>query len=124
MSTRKKSARRSRKSARSTDRTALGKRIARAAREVAGHLRGKGPVLSSYVVTVPDDVDVSELRARLDLSQAAFAHAFGLDLGAVQAWEQRRRRPDRAARVLLAVIAKEPAAVMRALAPKAAGVSY
>ena len=35
---------------------------------------------------------------------------------ALHAWEQGRRRPDRAARVLLAVIAREPEAVLRALA--------
>jgi putative transcriptional regulator len=34
---------------------------------------------------------------------------------AIHAWEQGRRRPDRTARILLAVIAKEPAAVRRAL---------
>ena len=112
----KTSARRSGKSAKPSERTALGRRIAGAAREVAAHLRGEGPALASYEITVPDSVDVSGLRARLNLSQAAFAQAFGLDLGAVQAWEQHRRRPDRAARILFAVIAREPHAVLRALA--------
>jgi DNA-binding transcriptional regulator YiaG len=60
-------------------------------------------------------VDVARLRHRLGLSQAAFARTFGLDVTALHAWEQGRRRPDRAARVLLAVIAKEPLAVLRAL---------
>jgi putative transcriptional regulator len=95
--------------------TALGKRIVSAAREVAAHLRGEIS-LPSYQVSVPEAVDVAALRAKLDLSQAAFARAFGLDLSAVQAWEQKRRRPDRTARILLAVIAREPGAVMRALA--------
>jgi putative transcriptional regulator len=95
-------------------RTALGRRIASSAREVAAHLRGE-ITLASYKVVVPDQVDVAALRARLDLSQSEFALAFGLDLSAVQAWEQRRRRPDRTARILLAVIAREPEAVVRAL---------
>jgi len=73
-------------------------------------------VLPSYTVTVPEHVDVAAVRQRLGLSQAAFARAFGLDVTALHAWEQGRRRPDRAARVLLAVIAKEPQAVLRALA--------
>jgi putative transcriptional regulator len=72
--------------------------------------------LPSYTVTVPEHVDVASLRHRLGLSQAAFARTFGLDVTALHAWEQGRRRPDRAARVLLAVIAKEPQAVLRALA--------
>jgi putative transcriptional regulator len=96
-------------------RTALGKRIAGAAREVAAHLRGEISLPTSQVA-VPDAIDVAALRARLGLSQAAFARAFGLDLTALQAWEQHRRRPDRTARILLAVIAREPEAVMRALA--------
>jgi putative transcriptional regulator len=112
----KTSAPRSKKSAKPSDRTALGNRIAGAAREVAAHLRGDGPALSSYEIAVPEAVDVAGLRARLNLSQAGFAQAFGLDLAAVQAWEQHRRRPDRAARILLAVIAREPHAVLRALA--------
>jgi putative transcriptional regulator len=96
-------------------RTALGNRIAGAAREVAAHLRGEIS-LPTYQVAVPDAIDVAALRTRLGLSQAAFARAFGLDLAALQAWEQHRRRPDRTARILLAVIAREPEAVMRALA--------
>jgi len=96
-------------------RTALGNRIAEAAREFAAHLRGEIS-LPTYQVAVPDMVDVAALRARLNLSQAGFARAFGLDLSAVQAWEQHRRHPDRTARILLAVIAREPDAVMRALA--------
>ena len=93
--------------------TPLGRNIAR---EVAAHSRGE-MVLKNYEITVPDTVDVAALRSRLGLSQVAFARAFGLDLGALQAWEQHRRRPDRTARILLAVISREPEAVRRALAP-------
>jgi putative transcriptional regulator len=83
--------------------------------EALAHSRGELS-LPSYTVTVPEHVDVAKLRHGLGLSQAAFARAFGLDVTALHAWEQGRRRPDRAARVLLAVIAKEPEAVLRALA--------
>jgi putative transcriptional regulator len=41
---------------------------------------------------------------------------FGFAIDAVQDWEQHRRMPDRTARILLTVIAREPAAVTRALA--------
>ncbi|MBF0269209.1 MAG: helix-turn-helix domain-containing protein [Alphaproteobacteria bacterium] len=84
-------------------------------REMAQHRMGEID-LPSYEVAVPDDIDVAALRRRLGLSQSAFAHSFGLDVTAIHAWEQGRRKPDRAARVLLAVIAKEPEAVRRALA--------
>ena len=93
----------------------LGRRLVAGLGEALAHARGE-IALSSYTVTVPEQVDVAKLRRRLGLSQAAFARAFGLDVTALHAWEQGRRRPDRAARVLLAVIAKEPEAVLRALA--------
>ena len=71
-------------------------------------------------MTAPEHVNVAKLRQRLGLSQSAFARAFGLDVTAIHAWEQGRRRPGRTARILLAVIAKEPAAVRRALEEPAA----
>jgi len=61
-------------------------------------------------------VDVRGIRADLGLSQEAFAKRFGFSLAAVRDWEQQRRTPEQAARVLLLVIAHEPAAVDRALA--------
>lgn len=94
----------------------MGRRLAAGLDDALAHARGE-LALPSY--TVPDDVDVAKLRNRLGLSQAAFARAFGLDVTAIHAWEQGRRQPDRAARVLLAVIAKEPHAVIRALSNQA-----
>jgi putative transcriptional regulator len=92
-----------------------GRRLIASLNEALAHARGEIE-LQSYEVTVPQWVDVAKVRRRLGLSQAAFARAFGLEVTALHAWEQGRRRPDRAARVLLAVIAKEPQAVLRALA--------
>jgi putative transcriptional regulator len=111
---------RSKKSASSPPRSkrkasTLGRRLVAGLNDALAHARGQLE-LPSYTVTVPERVDVAKLRHRLGLSQAAFARAFGLDVTALHAWEQGRRRPDRAARVLLAVIAKEPQAVLRALA--------
>lgn len=113
MRTNAKSATSSRHSKQKT--SALGRRLVAGLTDALAHARGEIE-LPSYTVTVPEQVDVAKLRQRLGLSQAAFARAFGLDVTALHAWEQGRRRPDRAARVLLAVIAKEPEAVLRALA--------
>ncbi len=52
----------------------------------------------------------------MQLSRQSFADRFGLDARAVQDWEQGRRVPDRAARVLLTVIDRDPEAVVHALA--------
>jgi putative transcriptional regulator len=58
---------------------------------------------------------VRALRARLNLTQEEFAARFHLPLGTVRDWEQGAHRPDKAAQVLLTVIARDPEAVARAL---------
>lgn len=58
---------------------------------------------------------IRALRAKLNLTQEEFAARFHLPLGTVRDWEQGAHRPDRAAQVLLRVIAKDPDAVVRAL---------
>lgn len=67
---------------------------------------------------VPNEVDVRRIRDALGLSQSAFAARFGFSTAAVRDWEQRRRRPEASARVLLTVIANEPEAVERALSTR------
>ncbi|MGH7057870.1 MAG: helix-turn-helix domain-containing protein [Acetobacteraceae bacterium] len=76
----------------------------------------RGEAADGFVAHVPDEVDVRAIRAKLGLSQDAFAVRFGFSAAAVRDWEQGRRRPEAAARVLLRVIAREPEAVRRALA--------
>jgi putative transcriptional regulator len=63
---------------------------------------------------------VRALRLKMNLTQEEFAARFGLPLGTVRDWEQGAHRPDRAAQVLLTVIARDPAAVIRALEKKPA----
>jgi putative transcriptional regulator len=58
---------------------------------------------------------VRALRKKLNLTQEEFASRFHLPLGTVRDWEQGAHRPDKAAQVLLTVIARDPDAVMRAL---------
>jgi putative transcriptional regulator len=93
----------------------MGQRMIAGLKDAVAHAKGE-LALPSSTVAIPEDVDVAGIRRELGLSQTAFARTFGLDVTAVHAWEQGRRRPDRAARVLLAVIAREPKAVLRALA--------
>jgi putative transcriptional regulator len=93
----------------------LGKRLIRAAGEGRTIARGEADP-ATYRVHVPAEVDVRKIRQRLKLSQDEFAARFGLSAATVREWEQNRRRPEGAARVLLTVIEKEPEAVTRALA--------
>jgi putative transcriptional regulator len=69
-----------------------------------------------YRVHVPETVNVKKIRARLGLSQQAFAATYGFALSAVRDWEQGRRRPERSARILLKIVQNDPDAVTRALA--------
>jgi putative transcriptional regulator len=70
---------------------------------------------ATYRVHVPERVDVRAIRRGLGLSQESFALRFGFTPSAVRDWEQGRRQPERAARVLLMIIKREPEAVSRAL---------
>lgn len=71
--------------------------------------------LKAAAVVTPEEPDVHAIRARLGLSQAKFAAAFGVSIGTVRNWEQRRARPYGSARVLLRVIERHPKAVLDAL---------
>ena len=70
---------------------------------------------ASYRVHVPADVDVVRIRRKLKLSQSEFATRFGIAPGTLRDWEQKRKRPEGPARVLLMVIEREPDAVQRAI---------
>ena len=69
----------------------------------------------TYAVHVPETVDVRGIRRKLSLTQTEFARRYGFSAAAVREWEQQRRRPEAAARVLLTIIDREPEAVERAL---------
>jgi putative transcriptional regulator len=58
---------------------------------------------------------VRALRKKLNLTLEEFAARFHLPLGTVRDWEQGAHVPDKAAQVLLTVIARDPDAVARAL---------
>lgn len=95
-----------------------GKRILRSVRRARAYARGEAT--KGFVAHVPEEVDVKGVRETLGLTQEAFALRFGFSLAAVRDWEQRRRRPEQAARVLLLVIAHNPEAVSEALSAVAA----
>ena len=82
--------------------------------EVLAHVRGEAG-LPCRIIDDPAAEHVLAIRKRMKLSRQKFADRFGLDARAVQEWEQGRRVPDRAARILLTVIDRDPEAVVRVL---------
>lgn len=59
-------------------------------------------------------VDVKAIRAELGLTQEQFALRFGLDVDAVQNWEQGRCQPDKATASYLRAIGKRPREIAEA----------
>ncbi len=95
-------------------RTKVGREVEAALEEVVAHVRGEVD-FPCRIVDDPSAQRILALRKRMKLSRQKFADRFGLDARALQDWEQGRRVPDRAARVLLTVIDRDPEAVERAL---------
>lgn len=91
-----------------------GNKLIKSANQALAYARGE--ISDAFNVNVPEEIDVKSIRNGLGLTQPEFSSRFGFDVRAVQDWEQKRRQPDRAARILLTVIAHEPEAVERALA--------
>lgn len=92
----------------------LGERLLDSMKELRAHLRGEIQ-LSETVYHVPPETDVRALRETLGLSQTDFAALFGFNVRSLQDWEQGRRRPEIPIRAYLAVIQRDPQAVIRAL---------
>ena len=86
--------------------------IIQGAKEALEFAKGKS---NGSVAHVPDEIDVASIRSKLNMSQTQFSSMFGLSSRTLQEWEQGRRTPTGASKVLLQVLSKEPDAVIRAL---------
>ena len=82
-------------------------------REAVDFAQGKPVKAVVHEVTPPD---VKAVRKHIGMTQKEFAAAFGISLGTLRHLERGDRTPRGPARVLLNVVAKEPQAVLRALA--------
>jgi len=88
----------------------VGARIIEGLEEALAWSKGERVAVLVTQVQIPD-VDISEVRRRMGLSQTQFATKFGFPPATLRNWEQGRARPDAPTRVLLAVIAKHPETV-------------
>lgn len=59
-----------------------------------------------------EPIDVQSIRKKYGLSQDKFAKLLGISVGTLRNWEQGRRKPEGAARVLLKIAAKHPEVVL------------
>lgn len=90
------------------------KSIEQGLKEAIAHARGAPAAATIHEIVVPDP-DIQAIRARTGLSQAEFARSIGVKKATLLNWEHRRRAPDGPARVLLALIDKDPQIVQRML---------
>lgn len=88
--------------------------IRRGLEQALAFTEGNRSVGKIHEIEVPEP-DVPAIRARTGLSQSEFARSIGVRKATLLNWEQRRRRPEGPARVLLALIDKDPGIVRRML---------
>ena len=81
--------------------------------EAIDYSKGKSP---KAVVHEFSPIDVKNIRAKMGMNQNEFASAFGISISTLRHWERGDRSPQGPALVLLNVVAKEPYAVLKALA--------
>ena len=60
--------------------------------------------------------EVAKVRQSLDLTQEAFAGLLGIGLSTLRSWEQNKREPSGAARMLIAIALKHPEVLQEAVA--------
>jgi putative transcriptional regulator len=77
-------------------------------REGGKILRGGNEPARTFIVEAPD---VKKIRNSFKLTQYEFAALLGISVKTLRNWEQGRRVPKGAARVLLQVAAKHPEAI-------------
>jgi putative transcriptional regulator len=85
----------------------IGLEILEGIREVKAHKAGKIK-LRTHRLRRP--APPQRIRARLKLSQAAFAGLMGVSLRTIQDWEQGRRKPSGPAEALLRIAEQHPEA--------------
>jgi len=72
-------------------------------------MQGKRPPSRRFRI---EAADVKQIRERLGLSQREFAALLGVSVDTVQNWEQSRRQPRGAARLLLLIAQRHPEALL------------
>ncbi|HTX79978.1 MAG TPA: helix-turn-helix domain-containing protein [Longilinea sp.] len=83
----------------------IGQEILEGIRDIKAYKAGKKTL---RVRTLKEPASPKTIRAKLRLSQAAFAGLMGVSLRTVQDWEQGRRKPSGPAVALLRIAEQDP----------------
>lgn len=90
-------------------------------REAKAYQRGE--IVPGARVHVPPEMDAKSIRAHTGLTQKEFAASIGVSLETLRNWEQKKRHPEGPARVLLALLHRNPSIVAETLGKTNAGVA-
>lgn len=94
--------------------TKAGPRIAKGLKEAIRYAERDRPP-AAYRAHVPEQLDVKAIRAKLGLTQQAFAARYGFSVNTLRHWEHGTRQPEGPTRAYLLVIDRAPDAVRKAL---------
>jgi putative transcriptional regulator len=94
-------------------RTDFGKALEEGLNEALAWKRGELALETVNIDPMPVE-RIRAIRKRVARSAKAFEARFGIPAATINNWEQGRRKPDPAGRLLLKVIEKDPDAVERA----------
>ena len=83
----------------------IGTEILEGIREIKAFKAGKGDLVTRRL---SEPANPKVIRARLNLSQSAFARLMGVSVRTVQDWEQGRREPSGPAKSLLRIAEQYP----------------
>lgn len=64
---------------------------------------------------IPEQIDLKELRQKLQMTQEEFSACYGFNLHTLRNWEHGRRHPDKAVLAYLYTISQNPLLVEEAL---------
>jgi len=67
-------------------------------------------------LVLPDEIDVVSIRRKTGMTQAEFARSIAVPVRTLMNWEQHHREPTGPARVLLAMVDRNPRIVKETLA--------
>ena len=88
----------------------IGQEILEGIREIKDYKAGKKNLRTHRL---KEPAPVQEIRAKLNLSQSAFAGLMGVSVRTVQDWEQGRRKPSGPAAALLRIAEQKPDVFLR-----------
>lgn len=95
--------------------TILGKSVLQGVTEALEYAKGNRSHSKTHAIKIPDEVNVGLIRDNLHMTRQEFANTFGFSIRTLEKWERGERHPEGPARAYLLVIAKSPAAVVKAL---------